>query len=316
MQAAVSQGYGEPDPDGLFEGSYTNLAGTLCYKLYRPAKLRQGAPLFVMLHGCSQSAADFAIGTRMNEVADECGGVVLYPEQSKSANMLGCWNWYDTKHQLADGGEPAIIAGMTRQIVADHDIDADRVYVAGMSAGGAMAVILGQAYPELYAAVGVHSGVPCGVARDFMSGLSAMNRGPVPLVGEAAARQRDQGPLVATIVFHGDRDSTVHPSNGEALLAHARRRSAVLPDPGVALSGTPMVTACGRAVTRTAPLEGDDMPASELWVVHGGGHAWTGGDPRGSFTDEHGPDASREMLRFFLRQRLPGSASSTSRQAA
>ena len=210
----------------LIDGVYLNAAGFRNYKLYVAAPRGDEAPpLFVMLHGCQQNAADFAAGTRMNELAEECGGVVLYPEQCTMANTNGCWNWHKKQHQSAGGGEPSLIAGMTRQVMAEHRIDAARVYVAGMSAGGAMAVILGQAYPDLYAAVGVHSGVPSGVAVDLMSALSAMNSGPTPS-DRAAARRRTKGKhAIATIVFHGDRDRVVHPLNGEAVHTQARRPS-------------------------------------------------------------------------------------------
>jgi poly(hydroxyalkanoate) depolymerase family esterase len=296
---------GRSDP-----GTFRSAAGTLAYELYRPAVLRRPPPLFVMLHGGSQSAADFALGTRMNEIADECGGLVLYPEQSRGAHPLGCWNWYDTRHQSAGTGEPALIAGLTREIIAAHGVDAGRVYVAGLSAGGAMAVILGQACPELYAAVGVHSGVPSGVAHDVWSALQAMRDGPAAgaagAAGAATRARSSSGPArgVSTIVFHGDRDQTVHPSNGGAILDQALR------DSTLRRSVRPSTGASARAVTRISRRcrpDGDGADG-ELWLVHGAGHAWAGGDRRGSFTDEKGPDASREMARFFLKRRLRGCA--------
>ena len=288
-------------PVPLTGGCFTNAVGSLHYKLYRPASLRKRPPLFVMLHGGSQDASDFAVGTRMNELADECGGIVLYPEQSKHANMMGCWSWYDTRHQGADAGEPSMIAGMTREVIAQHGVDPERVYVAGMSAGGAMAMILGQAYPDLYAAVGVHSGVPTGVAHDLLSALRAMNNGPAPARAEAAA-EPNRRRSVATIVFHGDRDSTVHPSNGAAI--HAQTRCGTIERSDAPSANEPVHMPGGRSVTRVTRPRGDGMADSELWIVHGAGHAWTGGDAKGSYTDEQGPNASREMLRFFLQQRL------------
>lgn len=288
----------------LAEGSYTNFAGTLDYKLYRPPALRKLAPLVVMLHGCSQNARDFASGTRMNALADEFGAMVLYPEQSKYANMLGCWNWYETRNQCAGHGEPAMIAGMTRQVMADHRIDSARVYVAGLSAGGAMAVILGQAYPGLYAAVGVHSGVPSGVAHDLASALSAMSRGPLPRGGDPAAFTLPANrSLVATIVFHGDCDTTVHPSNGDAVHAQSHHARAPSRETGAAATRRVLMSG-GRAVTRRTQSKSAGVPGAELWVVHGAGHAWSGGSLQGSYTDEDGPDASREMMRFFLQRRL------------
>jgi len=293
----------------LIDGVYVNAAGFRTYKLYVAASRGEKAPpLFVMLHGCQQNASDFAAGTRMNELAEECGGVVLYPEQCNMANMNGCWNWHDKRHQGVDCGEPSLIAGMTRLVMTDHGIDAARVYVAGMSAGGAMAVILGQAYPDLYAAVGVHSGVPSGVAVDLMSALSAMNSGPTPS-DRAAARRRTKGKhAIATIVFHGDRDRVVHPLNGKAVHTQACRRERRSPlAAGIATSrssGTRVqVGRRGRSFTRTSQVQ-DGVPQAELWMVHGAGHAWTGGSPDGTYTDVQGPDASREMVRFFLQQRL------------
>lgn len=289
--------------DGQFvSGTFTNLVGTLTYKLYLAAKPSKRRPLFVMLHGATQSATDFAVGTGMNEMADECGGIVLYPEQSTLAHPLGCWNWYDTKHQCAEGGEPSMLAEMTRQVIADNSVDEGRVYVAGMSAGGAMAVILGQAYPRLYAAVGVHSGLPSGSASDLMSAMSAMSQGPTSSLTAVEKARRDAAALVPTIVFHGDSDRTVHPLNGQAVFAQAQRRTGAASLQSLPLDKRAMVG--GRRVSRMVNEARDGMPDGELWIVHGAGHAWVGGKRQGSYTDESGPNASREMLRFFLHQRL------------
>ncbi|MEO7337678.1 MAG: PHB depolymerase family esterase [Caldimonas sp.] len=286
----------------LLPGTFSNFAGTLRYQLYVASSARTGAPLFVMLHGGQQSATDFATGTRMNDVAEECGGIVLYPEQSAGANFMGCWNWYESRHQAADQGEPAMIAGMTRAVMVQHGVDARRVYVAGMSAGGAMAVILGQSYPDLYAAVGVHSGMPSGVATDIFSALQTMNNGPslnrAGLTGSTTVLRR----AVATIVFHGDCDNTVHPSNGEAVLAQVLQQGLGTPTgPG---RGKLSIIRGAREVTRRTQTSTKGRPRAELWLVHGAGHAWTGGSRDGTFTDEKGPDASREMRRFFLAHSL------------
>ena len=243
----------------------------------------------------------------MNELAEECSGVVLYPEQCRMVNPFGCWNWHDTNHQSADQGEPSLIAGMTLQVVAEHNIDPARVYVAGMSAGGAMAVILGQEYPEIYAAVGVHSGVPSGIASDLLSALRVMKGDALaPSIEGPTTRQRMRR-AVPTIVFHGDRDTVIHPSNGNAVHDQARRphrRSASVPSRASRSSKTHASQASDRrAFTRIAEVT-DGVPETELWMVHGAGHAWTGGSPEGTYTDAAGPDASREMIRFFLQQRL------------
>ena len=278
------------------EGVYTDDNGTLSYRLCVASSLRARPPLFVMLHGASQSAADFATGTRMQEVVEECGGIALFPEQSRSAHPLASWNWYDERHQIAEGGEPSLIVGLTRRICAEYRVDRRRVYVAGMSAGGAMAAILGQAYPDVFAAVGVHSGLPHGAARDLMSALRAMNSGPSDRPGRLSGASHE----VPTIVFHGDSDRTVHPLNAVAVWRQAMRCEGACPGLDDILSKAPRSMHGGRAVSLTTH-RGQDQPGhAELWIIHGSGHAWTGGNAQASYTDEAGPDASREMLRFFL----------------
>ena len=270
-------------------------------------------PLVVMLHGCTQDPADFALGTGMNTLAREQGFAVLYPAQAQDANPQRCWNWFKHNHQQRGHGEAAVLAGMTRAVLAEHGLDARRVYVAGLSAGGAMAAILGQAYPDLYAAVGIHSGLASGAASDLMSALSAMKNGPKTPTSAPGPAHRGEpghaaidlgtgsaGPL-PTIVFHGDGDVVVHPGNGTQAIAVAI---------GQALRGngdaaiSPQVehgiSAQGRRYTRTLHPRADGTPAqAEHWVVHGGGHAWSGGSIQGSYTDPNGPDATREMWRFF-----------------
>ncbi|NDW05798.1 extracellular catalytic domain type 1 short-chain-length polyhydroxyalkanoate depolymerase [Jiella pacifica] len=277
-----------PVPDGArFETrSHQGPAGSRDYKLYVPARHEGSpAPLVVMLHGCTQSPDDFAAGTRMNALAEEFGFLVAYPEQTQRANAQRCWNWYEPRDQRRDGGEPALIAGITREIAAEHGIDPDRVFVAGLSAGGAAAAIMGQRYPELFAAVGVHSGLACGAARDMGSAFAAM-RGGAPV--EAGDK------VVPTIVFHGDRDTTVAPVNGEGVIEQARAgtRSTAVTSEGVSPGGV--------AYTRTVHREADGRERLESWRIHGAGHAWSGGSAEGTYTLPAGPDASREMLRFFL----------------
>jgi len=264
-----------PAPGRFARRIYVMRAGTRFYKLYLPACYRgQALPLVVMLHGCKQTPEDFAAGTRMNQLADEYGFIAVYPAQAWRANVERCWNWFRSRDQQRDAGEPAIIAGITRQVIARYRADPRRVYIAGLSAGGSMAAIMAATYPELYAAVGIHSGLPYAVARGAATAAAAMRW---KRLGAAAP-----APPLPTIIFHGDSDYTVHPSNGE----YAVR-------PSISEEGS----AGGRRYTRSAQY--DDVPF-EHWVIHGAGHAWSGGNGEASFTDAKGPDASREMLRFFF----------------
>jgi poly(hydroxyalkanoate) depolymerase family esterase len=264
--------------------------GTRRYKLYIPARYHgQALPLVVMLHGCTQSPDDFAAGTRMNELAEEQLFFVAYPEQPKSANAQKCWNWFNEGDQTRDSGEPLLIAEITREIMRNHAIDEARVYIAGMSAGGAAAAIMGATYPDLYAAVGIHSGLACGAARDVPGAFTAMRNG-APLAGGVSQNARP----VPTIVFHGDRDTTVSPINGDQVIAQA---TAGL-DYATIVSRS--ASAGGTAVTLVVGKKDTDRSMVEHWLVHGLGHAWSGGSPKGTFTDTRGPDASREFVRFFL----------------
>ncbi len=248
--------------------------------------------MVVMLHGCTQSASDFASGTGMNEVADELGFLVLYPEQAASANMARCWNWHRPVNQKRGSGEPALIAALTRQVLALCKGSEARVYIAGISAGGAAAAIIGAAYPDLYVAVGVHSGLSHGTISSVTQARLAMRKGSAFIsrdpIGKAAR------PL-PTIVFHGDHDATVHPSNAEGFLQRLRQFSGQVSEETV--TGR---SERGRGFTRTTYRRPGGAVLLERWMVHGSGHAWSGGKVVGSHTDPNGPDASREMARFFL----------------
>ena len=284
-----------PEGTRFIEGTFSNAAGSRTYKLFIPSRSQeQPLPLVVMLHGCSQSPDDFAAGTRMNFLAEEQNCFVVYPEQPSGANQAKCWNWFRTGDQRRGGGEPSLIAGITRQIMRDHAVDPKRVYVAGLSAGGAAAAIMGATYPDLYASVGIHSGLACGAASDLPSAFVAMRQGSGP---EVIA---DGGSPLPTIVFHGDRDTTVHPKNGDRILEQSAK--AASPTANVLRGRVPD----GHAYTRTILTDGSGRAISEQWNIHGAGHAWSGGSPAGSYTDPRGPDATREMLRFFLEHSLDG----------
>ena len=284
-------GTAEPLPGKFIDGSHTNHAGTRSYKLYVPSTYTgtEAVPLVVMLHGCTQSPVDFASGTQMNQLAEEMQCLVVYPAQSQQANAQRCWNWFSAIDQTRDQGEPSIIAGITRDVMASHNVDASQVYVAGLSAGGAMATIMGTLYPDLYAAVGVHSGLPFASAHDLPSALAAMKG--------KFGRPQEPGKTIPIIVFHGDRDTTVHPANGDELIARGKHHAAmeIVIEPGRVPDG--------HAYTRTVHKHPDGTAHAEQWLIHGAGHAWSGGSARGSYTDGKGPDASREMMRFFQTRR-------------
>ena len=280
-----------PSAKGQFlEGALAQGAGSSRFKLYVPKGAKEGRtlPLVVMLHGCTQDPNAFAATTRMNGHADAEPCYVLYPAQSYGANSLGCWNWFRRSDQRVDAGEPLRIAGMTRQIMSRHPVDAKRVYVAGFSAGGAMAAIMAGAYPELFAAACVHSGLARGAAKDALSALAVMQG------YSGGGSLTPISVTVPTIVFHGDQDSSVHPRNGDAVLLSATSGKRY----ETRVRRTEQ-TAGAYAYTRTHYLDPEGRTVLEGWRVHGAGHAWFGGSPAGTFTDTRGPDATQAMLHFF-----------------
>ena len=273
------------------------------YRLYTPvaratseSAIQAPLPLIVLLHGCKQNAQDFALGTAMNELAEQQGCMVLYPEQLSSANAQRCWNWFEPGHQQLGHGEPGMIAALTQRVLALHQgpdgADPARVYIAGLSAGGAMAAVVAGLYPDIFAGLGVHSGLPAGAAQNLISAFSAMRRG---------AKGHNAPPL-PTIVFHGDGDKTVHPDNGKYITSSAL---AALKSSGLLLTkSSALVTAAGGQTTERTIYRAADGPSYvEHWQVDNGPHAWSGGNSAGSFTDPAGPSASAAILAFFLQHR-------------
>ena len=276
--------------------TYSSPNGSRDYKLFIPSTF-SAAPsprpgLIVMLHGCHQSADDTAAGTRMNQLAEQHGFLVAYPQQAARSNNSKCWNWFRPEDQERGRGEPAVIAGITEEVCDEFVIDRKRVFAAGLSAGGAMAVIMAATYPDMYSAIGVHSGLAFRSAHDVVSAFSVMRDGHHPDARTPPGHAR----AVPTIVFHGDQDPTVSVRNSEAIIAH------VLASQG----GEPSILrsnageAGGRHYTRAVYADEAHRDFLETWIVHGAGHAWSGGSPDGSHTDPAGPDASAEMVRFFF----------------
>ena len=283
------------------------------YRLYVPAmpgtpeaagasSAQAAMPLIVLLHGCKQDAQDFAHGTAMNALAEQHGFMVLYPEQISKANSQMCWNWFEPGHQQLGRGEPGMIAALTLHILDSHkESDADkalavadpsRVYIAGLSAGGAMAAVVAGLYPNVFAALGVHSGLPAGAAQNLLSAFAAMRLGSK---GEEVS-------ALPTIVFHGCADKTVHPDNGENISDAA---VAALKASGLSLRKQSSVVGDSKAQNaERVTYRGDDGRSYvEHWQVSEGPHAWSGGDAKGSYTDPDGPSASEAMLAFFMQHK-------------
>ena len=287
----------EPPPDthdGKFTSrSYRGAAGSLKYRLYVPAGHEHGDPaLVLMLHGCTQNPEDFALGTQMNALADEFGLIVAYPLQPRRANAAGCWNWFDKRHQNRGSGEPAKLAGLAQTLASEFGIKKNRIFAAGLSAGGAMAEILAATYPDVFDAVGIHSGLPYKAALDVPSAFAAMKGTAAVHLPPHAASAND----CRKIVFHGGADETVHPANGERILDEAQRG----PKPLKRLDLDWEIE--GGRVNRAVLQDAEGRPVVEHWFVEDGGHAWFGGDLRGSYTQSVGLDASRVMVRFFLKK--------------
>ncbi len=316
-------------PGRFLERRWEGPTGARDYRVYVPSSSGDGRspPLIVVLHGCTQDALDIARGTRMNERAEEAGLLVVYPEQPKAANEKTCWNWYDPAHQRRDSGEASMIAGITAAAIREWDADPTRVFIAGISAGAAMAANVVVAYPELWAGAAFHSGLEWGAAADVPGALQAMQHGgPDPAErGRAAAEAMGGGARVPpVIIFHGTADPAVLPVNGvqaaEQWLATRRAIRARAPgeapadaasagsdDVGLSVTQTQGETA-GLSWTRTVHAEADGAPAVERWSVEGLGHAWSGGSGDGTYTDPRGPDATSEIVRFFLAVGAHGSS--------
>lgn len=279
-----------PEGAQFLSAAHHGVSGARDYRTYVPASGREEASgIVMMLHGCTQTPEDFAVGTGMNALAEKGRFIVIYPEQSRGANAQTCWNWFSPNDQRRDRGEPEILAGIAQHAMVQYDVPPERTFVAGLSAGAAMAVVLGHTYPEVFAAVGAHSGLPYAAANNVASAFALM-AGQRPNESVEVAL-----PSVRTIVFHGAADTTVHPSNGEIIAQNAERSG-----PAQSLQTEREGDANGRAYTATTSKDTAGRTYLEHWTIDGLGHAWSGGQPGGSYTDQRGPDASAELIRFFF----------------
>jgi len=298
------------------DGAFSNAAGTRRYRLYVPVGSAPAGRrmLVVLLHGCTQDADDFARGTRVARHADREGFLALLPEQPAAAHPKKCWNWYEPAHQLRDAGEPSLITGMTRSVAREYGADSTRVHLAGVSAGAAMASLAAVAYPELYASLALHSGLPWRAATDVPSALGAMAEG-VPdadALGSAAFEAMGSGArAIPVLVIHGAKDAVASPLNGrQAARQWAVTNARALGTPLPAAADTARRETSGETAgyrwTRTCYLSAADRCVVDELVVHELGHAWSGGSREGTYTDEHGPDAMSEIVRFFRETPMPG----------
>jgi len=279
-----------PDGATFTDDLFSCNEGARRYLTYVPASAADGLQgLIVMLHGCTQTPEDFAQGTRMNDWAEARRLVVVYPHQSRGENAQSCWNWFRRGDQRRDRGEPAILSGLARSAAAGHGIPDGAIFAAGLSAGGAMAAILGETYPEVFSAVAVHSGLPVESAKDVASAFAAMSGNPTPRVSKAPGR------VARTIVLHGTADSTVHPGNGQEII-----RQVLHHGPQVTLQADDRGQIGGRTYSRSVTTDPSGAMLAEHWEIEGLGHGWSGGSRTGTYTDPKGPDASAEIVRFFL----------------
>jgi poly(hydroxyalkanoate) depolymerase family esterase len=306
---------------GWIAGTARAAGGSRNFKLWVPATLGKNEnknkdrawPLVMLLHGCTHDAEDMAAISGMNAVADANRFLVVYPEQSRMANLLKCWKWFNPKHQMRDAGEPSILAAVVEQVCSSHNVDRDRVYVAGVSAGGAMASILAATYGDIFAGAAIFAGAEFKAATSFSEALAAMTRGgPDPvrqgqLAFEAmrsglARKNRRRMPV---IVFHGTADNRVHPINADQAITQWSKTNECLAaqhaENGFRLTET-VIDAKepdGYPYRKHIYVDSDARVLMEKWLVEGLGHAWSGSPKPSKYGDPKGPKASAEIWRFF-----------------
>lgn len=281
------------------------------YKLYVPSGYNgQPMPLVVMLHGCTQTVDTFMAGTEMNQYAEKYGFLVAYPDQPYSANFMKCWRWFDVNHQHRGKGEPASIVGVVNHVKSEYAVDSKKVYVTGLSAGGAMSVVMGVTYPDVFTAIGVHSGLEYKAGTDMISGNLAMwNGGPDPnSQGVKAFQEMIQKRVVPVMVFHGTADYTVRPINADQIILQWAQTNDLADDgidndsiDAIADETVDGYAPSGRSYTQYKYHDANGTVIMEKVMVNGMGHAWSGGSYAGTYTDPTGPKASEMFWNFFNR---------------
>jgi poly(hydroxyalkanoate) depolymerase family esterase len=301
------------EPGALEELTITAAGRTRRALVHPPTGVpaQTAVPLVCMLHGCTQDAASFAVATQMNEAADRHGFVAVYPQQERGDNQQRCWNWFLPEHQARGAGEPASIAAVIRQVAGTTTpwtIDSRRIFVAGLSAGGAMAAILAATHPDLFAAIAVHSGLAYRSATSLNGAFTAMARGGEDAIRLGRAAHATMGRLarpVPSIVVHGLDDRTVAPVNAEQVLQQSMTANRLAaPRIGQFDFSRPSATERGEvdgghAYVRSRWMDPRGALMHELLSVDGLGHAWSGGAPHASYADARGPDATEAIWRFF-----------------
>jgi len=290
----------------VFGGTFINFSyGGRNNKLWVPGSPKNPAPLYVMLHGCTQNPDDFARGTTMNDVAEARGAYVLYPEQPSSVNTNKCWNWFQPSDQSRGSGEPKLISDMTKEVQNKYNIDKARTYVAGLSAGAAMSVIMGATYPDVYSAIGVGAGLEYKAANSVTSAYTAMSSGgPDPTTQGRAANDaaKNIGGTIGVYVVHGTSDYTVYPVNGDQV---TKQWITTLNLRGTTISTTPTESQQKQVPGGYSYIENTYVDTRtgnamvKYIIVDKMGHAWSGGSNQGSFADPKGPNASILMADFF-----------------
>jgi len=300
---------------GWIRGRARAAGGSRAYKLWAPATIEteKASPLVMLLHGCALDAQAMTEISGMNEVAEANRFLVVYPEQSRRANLLKCWNWFHPKHQTRDRGEPSILAAIIEQVCSRFRVDLDRIYIAGVSAGGAMAVIAGATYPDLFAAIAVCAGGEFKAATSVATGLSVMKHGgPDPLQQGQSAFEAMRAGLarkkkrrMPVIAFHGTADARVNPVNTEQIIAQWSATNACLAaqqgETDFSLSEQTVAgqVATGYAYKRRIYTDQRGELLMESWIIDGLGHAWPGSPQAHKYGDPKGPVAAREIWRFF-----------------